>query len=120
MDHEQELVAFMPSYGRVVGMDALYELSITKVKSGLKGGLKRLLYMCAFISQKARALRGLRRENATLYRGKGKSGSIFRSKSLPTYAEFDPSGKGYSLELRIPISNFTTTPRLRATGARNC
>jgi pimeloyl-ACP methyl ester carboxylesterase len=49
-DQEQEPVAFMPSYGGVVGMDALYGLSITeKAKGGLKGGLKRLLYMCAFI-----------------------------------------------------------------------
>ena len=41
-------------------MDALYGLSITeKAKGGLKGGLKRLLYMCAFIPQKGQSLAGI-------------------------------------------------------------
>jgi pimeloyl-ACP methyl ester carboxylesterase len=121
-DEEQEIVALMHSYGGVVGTDALYGLSTTeRAKSGLKGGLKRLLYMCAFIPQKGQSLAGIFGGRMPPYIvEKVNQGSIFCSKSLPIYTEFDSSKKGYSLELRIPISDFTTIPQIRATGVRNC
>jgi pimeloyl-ACP methyl ester carboxylesterase len=121
-DEEQEIVALMHSYGGVVGTDALYGLSTTeRAKSGLKGGLKRLLYMCAFIPQKGQSLAGIFGGRMPPYIvEKVNQGSIFCSKSLPTYTEFDSSKKGYSLELRILISDFTTIPRIQATGVRNC
>ena len=58
-DEGQEVVALMHSYGGVAGTDTLYGLSTTqRAKSGLKGGLKRLLYMCAFIPQKGQSILG--------------------------------------------------------------
>lgn len=59
-DEGHEIVALMHSYGGVVGTDALYGMSTTeRAKSGLKGGLKRLVYMCAFIPQKGQSLAGI-------------------------------------------------------------
>jgi pimeloyl-ACP methyl ester carboxylesterase len=56
----QEIVALLHSYGGVVGTDALYGLSVTeRAKQGLKGGLKRLVYMCAFIPQNGQSLAGI-------------------------------------------------------------
>jgi pimeloyl-ACP methyl ester carboxylesterase len=89
-DEEQEIVALMHSYGGVVGTDALYGLSTTeRAKSGLKGGLKRLLYMCAFIPQKGQSLAGIFGGRMPPYIvEKVNQGSIFCSKSLPIYVHW--------------------------------
>lgn len=48
------------AYGGVVGTDALYGLSTSeRARQGLKGGLKRLIYMCAFIPHKGQSLAGI-------------------------------------------------------------
>ena len=59
-DDGHEIVALMHAYGGVVGTDALYGLSSAeRAKAGLKGGLRRLVYMCAFIPQKGQSLAGI-------------------------------------------------------------
>lgn len=59
-DEGKEIVALMHSYGGVVGTDALYGLSATeRARQGLKGGLKSLIYMCAFIPHKGQSLAGI-------------------------------------------------------------
>lgn len=60
VDEGRDVVALMHSYGGVIGTDALYDLSTTqRAQSGLKGGLLRLIYMCAFIPQKGQSLAGI-------------------------------------------------------------
>ena len=59
-DEGKEIVALMHSYGGIVGTDALYDLSFqSRTKSGLKGGVRRLLYMCAFVPQGGQSLAGI-------------------------------------------------------------
>ena len=59
-DDGNEIVALMHSYGGVVGTDSLYDLSTSsRADLSLKGGIKRLLYMCAFIPQKGQSLAGI-------------------------------------------------------------
>lgn len=59
-DNGKEIVALMHSYGGVVGTEALYDTSISsRAKIGLKGGVKRLVYMSAFVPQKGQSLAGI-------------------------------------------------------------
>lgn len=59
-DEGKEIVILMHSYGGVVGTDALYDLSLQdRGKSGKIGGVRRLLYMCAFIPRKGESLAGI-------------------------------------------------------------
>jgi pimeloyl-ACP methyl ester carboxylesterase len=59
-DEGKEIVALMHSYGGIVGTDALAEVSFQiRSKSGLKGGVRRLLYMCAFVPQGGQSLAGI-------------------------------------------------------------
>jgi pimeloyl-ACP methyl ester carboxylesterase len=59
-DDGKEIVVLMHSYGGMVGTDALYDMSVSsRAEAGLKGGVKRLVYMCAFIPQKGQSLAGI-------------------------------------------------------------
>lgn len=59
-DEGKEIIALMHSYGGVVGTDALYDLSLqSRSTAGLNGGIRRLVYMCAFIPQKGQSLAGI-------------------------------------------------------------
>ena len=56
----KEVVVLMHSYGGIVGTDAIYNLSVTeRAMHGMPGGVKRLIYMCAFIPQKGQSLAGI-------------------------------------------------------------
>ncbi|KAF2104210.1 alpha/beta-hydrolase [Rhizodiscina lignyota] len=56
-DAGKEIVVLCHSYGGVVSTDALYDLSVEKrAAQNLKGGIKRLAYMCAFIPKKGEGL----------------------------------------------------------------
>lgn len=59
-DEGHEIVVLMHSYGGVVGTDALYGLGTkTRAKKGLSGGVRRLIYMCAFIPRMGQSLAGI-------------------------------------------------------------
>ncbi len=59
-DQGKEVVVLMASYGGVVGTDALYGLSVTeRAKNGLPCGVKRLVYISAFIPQLGQSLAGI-------------------------------------------------------------
>lgn len=52
-DEGKEVIALMHSYGGIVGTDALYDLSLqNRSEAGSRGGVRRLLYMCAFMPRK--------------------------------------------------------------------
>jgi pimeloyl-ACP methyl ester carboxylesterase len=60
VDEGIEVVALLHSYGGMVGTDALHGLSLqSRTSSGLRGGVRRLLYMCAFIPQNGQSLAGI-------------------------------------------------------------
>jgi len=56
-DEGKEVVCVMHSYGGAVGTEAMHGLGIEERKAkGLKGGVKRLVYICAFMLQKGKTL----------------------------------------------------------------
>lgn len=59
-DKSKGIVALLHSYGGVVGTDALHGLSLQEMTShGAHGGVRRLLYMSAFIPQEGQSLAGI-------------------------------------------------------------
>ena len=60
VDTGKEVVVLMHSYGGVVGTEAISGFGIEERKAGGKvGGVKRLIYMTAFIPQKGQSLAGI-------------------------------------------------------------
>ncbi|KAK2755935.1 hypothetical protein FQN54_005731 [Arachnomyces sp. PD_36] len=60
IDAGKEVVAIMHSYGGVVGTEALFELGLEHRESiGKVGGVKRMVYMTAFIPQVGQSLAGI-------------------------------------------------------------
>jgi pimeloyl-ACP methyl ester carboxylesterase len=58
-DQGKEIIALVHSYGGVVATNSLFDLGIEKrKKEGLKGGIKAIIYMCAFIPLKGESLFG--------------------------------------------------------------
>lgn len=56
----KEVIVVGHSYGGVVMTDSLFDLSIEKRKSkGLSGGVKEMIYLCAFIPWKDQSIAGI-------------------------------------------------------------
>lgn len=56
-DQGKEIVCVMHSYGGAVGTEAMVGLGLeTRKKQGLEGGVKRLVYICAFMVEKGKSL----------------------------------------------------------------
>lgn len=58
-DQGREIIALVHSYGGIVSTNSLFDLGIeARRKEGLQGGVKAIIYMCAFIPLKGESLFG--------------------------------------------------------------
>lgn len=56
----KEVIAVLHSYGGIVGTEALHGLSLDEMTgAGQRGGVKRMVYMAAFVPRKGQSLAGI-------------------------------------------------------------